>query len=97
MQIHRTRSVHVVPVPALKIKKLRRSECWNSMFFQTGSGILLAVPPKSSFFSKIINNMHISSEIFEICARPLESDRSRAESKENGLCCVLYEVGRLCS
>ena len=69
MLIHRTTSVHVVSVPSLKIKKLRRSECWNSMYFQTGSGILLAVPPKkSSFFSKIINNMHISSEIFEICA-----------------------------
>ena len=68
MLIHRTTSVHVVSVPSLKIEKLWRSECWNSMFFQAGSGILLAVPPKSSVFSKIINDMHISSEIFEICA-----------------------------
>ena len=53
MLIHRITSVHVVSVPSLKIKKLWRSECWNSMFFQAGSGILLAVPPKSSFLAKL--------------------------------------------
>ena len=62
MLIHRITSVHS------RLKNYGDLNAGIRCFFQTGSGILLAVPPKSSFFSKIINNMHISSEIFEICA-----------------------------